>query len=155
MEAHENTQSTEQLPGTSRRAGRAQFLRYLLKIGIANDMETGPQLRRMLDVSDVDFDTRRSAILSAVQRAIRGDEVVERTHCPRCNETLRAPSIDVQLANFVRWQLSQPEVFHWSDNEMEALRAALQPGDILQPAYAKSVYIRRPDGSFVLYERSK
>lgn len=136
---------------------RAQFLRYLVKIGVENDMANGTQLRRLLDVSDSDFATKRAAVMFAIKSALHGDEAPERalTHCPRCSETPRAPSLDIQLANFTRWQHAQPGVYHWSDDEMQTLRAAMQPGDMLHPAFAKSVYIRRADGSFVLYERSK
>lgn len=150
----EAIQSTEQLPSTPRPTGRGQFLRYLLKIGIPNDMKNGPELRRLFDMSEADFDTKRAAILAGVQRALLGDDA-PRTNCPNCNGALRAPSLDVQLANFERWQQSQPPVYHWSESEMANLRRVLGPGDILQPAFAQSVFIAKADGSLVRHEKKR
>jgi hypothetical protein len=78
------------------------------------------------------------------------------TNCPTCGMLLQAPSIDVAIENFRKYQRAQGTYWIWNDVQMERLRQAMKPGDVIEyPTFAMSCRIRRPDGLLYVHERGE
>ncbi len=78
--------------------------------------------------------------------------------CPKCREPLIAPSPEIQIRNFARWQHEHSSYFWWTESQLTRLEEhlAANPADVLiLPSFAHSVSIRRPDGSVYTHFRVK
>jgi hypothetical protein len=114
-------------------------------------------LEHLLAVDGDVLQAARHRVVEAVAAALRHEHSagagMKFTHCPSCNLALEAPSRATQLANFRLWQFQRTPVFQWSEFEMLKLSGQMQDGDVLIPMYSRSAYIRKADGTLVVYER--
>jgi hypothetical protein len=60
---------------------------------------------------------------------------------------------DREIERFQKWMAERTPYYEWEPENIEALRAALQPGDRCQPMYAYSCLIIRADGSEAEFRR--
>jgi hypothetical protein len=168
MNDNDETQVTEAAPAAALAAmsprrrtssmAKKRFVRTL--VDLAHVKETAfdsPGLQRLLDDSDGEFETVRHQVIEAIERALRGEAqaATRFTHCPTCSATLEPPSLETQMANFQLWQRQRPRVYLWPESEMTRLRESLEIGDVIEPAYAMSMRIRKADGRVWLFERKK
>jgi hypothetical protein len=112
-------------------------------------------LEALMGLDDDDtLQAARHRIVEAVAAALRGEgipaNVDQLTHCPHCSAVLKAPDIAVQLDYFKLHQAQRG--WSWPEVEMQKLAAALQPGDVLHPRYARSAHIRKADGALIMHE---
>lgn len=77
--------------------------------------------------------------------------------CPRCGHDLTMPALNPQqlIAALVLWQSAQTPIFQWSAEELDALEAALEQGDLFTRLFANSVTIRRRSGIEIKWERGR
>jgi hypothetical protein len=80
-----------------------------------------------------------------------GDDI---SACPSCG-ALKIPTAAAQVDVLERWQLTQPQLAHWSKDELRRLRDAMRPGDLLVNFFYQSVVIRGADGRLRDYPRNQ
>jgi hypothetical protein len=147
----EQQQPTPERPRAGRRAAqfRMRYCKALTNMGVRIEP------RVLLDVTEEQFVQTQRAIIAHVERVLLGEAPTSPApaRCRRCGTPTEPPTLDEQLAEFEDWQRRHGTTWIWPESEMKKLAERLVLGDELEPCFAYSIRIRKPDGTVILHER--
>jgi hypothetical protein len=128
---------------------RMRYCKALINMGVR------VQPRVLLEADEEDFVKTQRTIIANVERVLLGEAQAAPapSRCRRCGLPTEKPTLEEQLAEFEDWQRRHGATYIWPDAEMQKLAQRLVPGDELEPCFAYSVRIRKPDGTVILHER--
>jgi hypothetical protein len=71
----------------------------------------------------------------------------ELTRCRWCGRDPRQPpAVAEQMRRLRQWQTAQPELWQWTQTQLDCLARRLGEGDEITEAFVQSVVVRRADG---------
>jgi hypothetical protein len=127
--------------------GRSKLPLALKRLAVATDDGfEPPSLNAAAALTDDEFQALKITIAAAMRGVLSGG----------ADAKPPVPGIDAQMQSFANWQKQHTAYYHWTEAEIETLRAkliALGPGCELAPCYAISTGVRLAGGKLIFINR--